>query len=124
MQCFSSEKVLTEHKKVCLKINGKQTVKLKCGSIKFKNYHKQLAVPLKIYADLVCDLKKVKSSDKSSDRGDNTLKDIKIIFLAFLLIKFFVLMINLASQLFFTEEKMQFLNSLKQFLKTDYSKRS
>ena len=37
LQCFSSEKVLTEHKKVCLKINGKQTVKLKSSPIKFKN---------------------------------------------------------------------------------------
>ena len=35
-QCFSSEKVLQEHKKVCLKINGKQSVKLRSGSIKFK----------------------------------------------------------------------------------------
>ena len=31
LQCFSSEKVLTEHKDVCLKTNGKQTVKLKSG---------------------------------------------------------------------------------------------
>ena len=37
LQCSSSEKVLTEHKKVCLKINGKQTVKLKSSPIKFKN---------------------------------------------------------------------------------------
>ena len=71
LQCFSSENVLTEHKEVFFKINLKQTVKLKSSSIKFKNYHKQLAAPLKIYADLVCDVKKVKNSDKSSDRGDN-----------------------------------------------------
>ena len=31
-----------------MKINGKQTIKLKSGSIKFKNYLKQLAVPFKI----------------------------------------------------------------------------
>ena len=37
LQCFSSERVLVEHKEVCLKVNGKQTVKLKTGSIKFKN---------------------------------------------------------------------------------------
>ena len=37
LQCSSSEKLLTEHKKVCLKINGKQTVKLKSGPVKFKN---------------------------------------------------------------------------------------
>ena len=38
LQCFSSERVLVEHKEVCLKVNGKQTVKLKTGSIKFKNH--------------------------------------------------------------------------------------
>ena len=37
LQCFSSERVLREHKKVCLIINGKQTFKLRSGSIKFKN---------------------------------------------------------------------------------------
>ena len=71
LQYFSSERVLTEHKEVCLKVNCKQTVKLKCGSIKFKNCHKQLAVPFKIYADFECNVKKVKISDKSSDRNDN-----------------------------------------------------
>ena len=56
LQCFSSEKVLQEHKENCFVINGKQTVKLK-GSISFKNYFKQLAVPFKIYADFECILK-------------------------------------------------------------------
>ena len=51
LQYFSIEKVLQEHKNVCLKRNGKQSVKVKSGSIKFKNYFKQLAVPFKIYAD-------------------------------------------------------------------------
>ena len=37
--------------------------------------------------------------------------------LAVLLIKLFVLMINLVNQLFFTEEKMQSIDLLKQFLK-------
>ena len=31
LQCFNGEKVLMEHKKVCLKVNGKQSVKLKSG---------------------------------------------------------------------------------------------
>ena len=44
LQCFSSERVLVEHKETCLKVNGKQTINLKRGSIKFKNYFKQLAV--------------------------------------------------------------------------------
>ena len=54
---FSSERVLTEHKETCLKINVKQTLKLKSGSIKFKNYFKLLAVPFKIYADFECNIK-------------------------------------------------------------------
>ena len=40
LQCFSCEKILQEDRKVCLKINGKQSVKLRSGSIKFKNYFK------------------------------------------------------------------------------------
>ena len=38
LQCFSSEKALMEHKNICLKINGKQNIKLRSGLIKFKNY--------------------------------------------------------------------------------------
>ena len=49
LQYFSSKKVLIEHKENCLIINGKQNVKLKSGSISFKNYFKQLPVPFKIY---------------------------------------------------------------------------
>ena len=45
---FSSKRVLVEHKETCLKINGKQTVKLRSSSIKFKNFFKQLAVPFKM----------------------------------------------------------------------------
>ena len=58
-KCFSSEKVLIEHKENCLIINGKQNIKLKSGSISFKNYIKQLFVPFKIYADFECILKNV-----------------------------------------------------------------
>ena len=48
LQCFSGEKVLIKHKKVCFKINGKQSIKFRSGSIKLKNNFKQLAVPFKI----------------------------------------------------------------------------
>ena len=66
LQCFSSEKVLIEHEENCLVINGKQSVKLKSGSISFKNYFKQLPVPFKVYADFECLLKGVKSSNKNN----------------------------------------------------------
>ena len=47
LQCFSIEQVLIEHRENCLIINGKQNVKLKSCTISFKNYFKQLSVPLK-----------------------------------------------------------------------------
>ena len=73
LQSFSSKKILIEHKENYLKINGKQSVKLKSSSIKFKNHFKQLAVPFKIYADFDCNLKGV----KSNDRDKNTTYTIK-----------------------------------------------
>ena len=66
LQCFSSEEVLIEHEENCLVINGKQSVKLKSGSISFKNYFKQLPVPFKTYADFECILKGLKSGDKNN----------------------------------------------------------
>ena len=38
LQTFSSERVLQDHRDLCLEINGKQSVKLENGSIKLKNY--------------------------------------------------------------------------------------
>ena len=110
--CFSSESVLIKHKENCLSINGKQSVKLKKGIIEFENYFKQIPVPFKIYADFECNLKSVEC-----DEGSYT-KNIKITFLVVLLIKLFVLMIGLLSQLLFIEVKMQLMNLLKQFLKS------
>ena len=59
---------MAEHKKTCFKINGKQTVKLRSGSIKFKNHFRQLPAPFKIYADFECNAKRV----RGSNRNDNT----------------------------------------------------
>ena len=66
LQCFSSEKLLIEHKENCFIINGKQSVKLKSDSISFKNYFKQLPVSFKIYANFECLLKGVRSSNKNN----------------------------------------------------------
>ena len=66
LQCFSRERVLVEHKEVCLKINGKQTVKLRSGLNKFKNHFKQLAVPFKIYANFECNMKRVKDENNNT----------------------------------------------------------
>ena len=63
LQCFRSENVLIKHKENCLSINGKQSVRLEEGIIKFENYFKQIPVPFKIYADFECNLKKVKCNE-------------------------------------------------------------
>ena len=65
---FCYEKALAEHRGICLKINGKQSVKLRSGSNKFQKYFKQLAVSCKIYADFECNVKK----NRSNNRKDNT----------------------------------------------------
>ena len=109
---FSSENVLIKHKENCLSINGKQSVKLEEGIIKFENYSKQIPVSFKIYADFECNLKKKLKTMKVLIQ-----KNIKTIFVVVLLIKLFVLMIDLLNQPLFIEVKMQLMNLLKQFLK-------
>ena len=115
LQCFSSERILIEHKEICLKINGKQTVTSKSGFIEFKNCPRQIPAPFEIYTDFECILKSVKSNKKQVVL---ILKNIKITFLAFLLINLFVSIINLASQLFFTGVKMQLIVLLRRCLKS------
>ena len=51
-----------------MKISCKQTVKLRSGSIKFKNHFQKLDVPFKIYDDFKFNLKVA----QSNDRNDNT----------------------------------------------------
>ena len=53
---------MVEYKETCLKINGKQTVKLKSDFTEFENYSNQIRVPFKIYADFECILKSVKGN--------------------------------------------------------------
>ena len=101
---------MVEHKEVCLKTNSKQTVKLKSSLTEFKNYYRQIPAPFKIYANFEFILKSVKSMEK---QVVFIQKNINITFLAILLINLFVLMINLASQLFFTGVKMWLINLLR-----------
>ena len=78
--CFSSKNVFTEHKEICLSINGAQSVRLEKGRIEFKNYFKQIPVLFKIYADFECNLEGVESYE------DSYTKNIKITVLVALLI--------------------------------------
>ena len=53
--------VLSEHNKVCLRINIKQSVKLEKGTIEFKNLLKKILVQFKIYSDFEFILNSVRS---------------------------------------------------------------
>ena len=52
LQNFTTEEILSNHKKQCLLIKGFQEAKYKSGIIKFTNYNKQIPIPFKIYADI------------------------------------------------------------------------
>ena len=67
LQCFCSEKVLGEHIKICLKVNGKKSVKLRNRSIKFNNRYKKLVVPFKIYADFESVLQRVQKTNRDGN---------------------------------------------------------
>ena len=70
LQCFSSERVLNNHKNNCIQINGTQAINMpKKGDniLKFNNYHKQLPVPFVIYADFEAITKKVQGCKQSEE---------------------------------------------------------
>ena len=69
LQNFTTEEVLSNHKKQSLFINGCQAVNYASGIIKFKNYEKQVPVPFKIYADIVRFLRRTNSYE-----GEHTIK--------------------------------------------------
>ena len=54
LQCFSSDRVLINHKDICIQVNGTQAIKMPTKDnniLKFNNFHKQQPVPFGIYAD-------------------------------------------------------------------------
>ena len=89
-----------------------QSAKVEEGIILFENYSKHIPVPFKTYAGFECNLKSVEVYD-----GSYTKKYRDHVPCSFAY-KLFVLIIDLLSQLLFTEVKMQFINLLKQFLKS------
>ena len=111
LQCFSSEKVLIKHKEGCLSINGVHSVNVEEGIIEFENYFKELPAPFEIYADFECNLRDAEIYEFSYT------KNIMIMFLVVLLIKLFVLTVNLVKTLLLIQAKMLLMNLLKQFLK-------
>ena len=69
LQNFTTEEVLSNHKKQCLVIKGCQAVNYESGIIKFTNYEKQVPVRFKINADTECFLKRTNSYE-----GEHTIK--------------------------------------------------
>ena len=72
LQCFSSERVLNDHKDNCIQLNGTQAVKMpdKDNNIlKFNNFHKQQQVPFVIYADFEAITEKIQGCQPNNDKS-------------------------------------------------------
>ena len=72
LQCFSSEKVLINHKENCIQVNGTQGIKMpdkNNNTLKFNNFHKQLAVPFVIYADFEAITEKIHGCQPNNNKS-------------------------------------------------------
>ena len=70
LQCFSSERVLNNHKDNCIQINGTQAVNMpdKDNNIlRFNNFHKQQPIPFIIYADFEAITEKIQGCRQNND---------------------------------------------------------
>ena len=72
LQCFSSERVLTDHKENCIQVNGTQSIKMPDKNnniLKFNNFHKQLPVPFVIYADFEAITEKINGCQPNNNKS-------------------------------------------------------
>ena len=72
LQCFSSERVLTDHKENCIQVNGTQAIKMPTKDdniLKFNNFHKQLPVPFVICADFEAITEKIHGCQPNNDKS-------------------------------------------------------
>ena len=71
LHCCSSARVLENHKRDCLAINGTQAIKMpEAGSkIYFQNHKKMLPVPFVIYADFEAITERINSCQPSDDKS-------------------------------------------------------
>ena len=76
LQNFTTEEILSSHKKQCLLINGCQGVNYKLAIIKFANYNKQTPILFKIYGDTECFLKRTKIEEGNIQQN---IKNINLI---------------------------------------------
>ena len=72
LQCFSSERVLNDHKVNCIQVNGVQAIKMPTKDnniLKFVNFHKQMRVPFVIYADFEAITEKIQGCQPKNDKS-------------------------------------------------------
>ena len=72
LQCFSSDRVLSDHKDICIQVNGTQAIKMpnKDNNIlKFNNFHKQQPVPFVIYADFEAITEKIHRCEQDGNKS-------------------------------------------------------
>ena len=72
LQCFSSERVLSDHKDNCITVNGTQAVKMpnKDNNIlKYNNFYKQQPVPFVIYADFEAITEKISGCQPNNNKS-------------------------------------------------------
>ena len=72
LQCFSSDRVLSNHKENCIQVNGTQAIKMpnKDNNIlKFNNFHKQQPVPFVIYADFEAITEKIHGCQQKGNKS-------------------------------------------------------
>ena len=72
LQCFSSDRVLNNHKDNCIQVNGTQAIKMPTKDnniLKFNNFHKQQQVPFVVYADFEAITEKVYGCMPSDDKS-------------------------------------------------------
>ena len=98
-------------KETCLKISGKQNVKLKSCSIKLKNHFKKLVVLFRIYAAFESILERVKSDDRNN-KTSYTGKYQKQIPCCFAH-KVVCVDVKLSNPIVLYRGKMQFIDSIK-----------
>ena len=72
LQCFSSERVLSDHKDNCIIVNGTQAVKMpdkNNNTLKYNNFHKQQPVPFVIYADFEAITEKISGCQPNNNKS-------------------------------------------------------
>ena len=72
LQCFSSERVLNDHKENCIQLNGVQAIKMPTKNnniLKFENFNKQQPVHFVIYADFESILERVQGCKPNDEKS-------------------------------------------------------